>query len=227
MIDLERQGDVFVLTMNAGENRFSPGVVDAINDRLDEVEKADGPKALVTTGSTKFYSNGLDLEYMMGEGKDRAGEYIASVLGLISRVLTFPCITVAAINGHAFGAGALISVAHDYRFMRADRGFFCMPEIDLQMPLHPGMTAVLKARLPSLVVHEVIVTGNRYGGESAAAKRIVDQACLEKDLLPQAIATAAALAGKAHPVMYALKKGVHEATVEALELPIGSVPGVG
>ena len=223
MIDLQRQGDVFVLCMDAGENRFSPDVVDAMNARLDEVEKAAGPKALVTTGSGKFYSNGLDLDYVMGEDAD-PGRYIASVLGLISRVLTFPCVTVAAINGHAFGAGALIAVAHDFRFMRADRGYFCMPEIDLKMPLHPGMTAVLKARLPALVSHEVIVTGHRFGGVEAAAKSIVGEACAEADLLPRAIEKAAAYAGKADPVMSKIKLGQHREVVEALTLDVSAVP---
>jgi len=225
MIDLERQGDVYVLTMNAGENRFSAAFVDAMNVRLDEVEKADGPRSLVITGSGKFYSNGLDLDYMLGEGKDRAGEYLASVLDVISRVLTFPCITVAAINGHAFGAGAQLAVAQDFRLMRADRGFFCMPEIDMRAPLHSGMTALLKARLPALVAHEVIVTGRRFGGEAAAARRIVDEACGENELLPRAIAVAAELTAKAHPVMSTLKKDLHATTVEALAQPFGGLPG--
>ena len=38
----------------------------------------------------------------------------------MARVLTFPTITVAAINGHAFGAGAQLSLAHDFRVMRRD-----------------------------------------------------------------------------------------------------------
>jgi enoyl-CoA hydratase/carnithine racemase len=219
MIDLERQGDVFVLTMNAGENRFSPGFVDALNGRLDEVEKADGAKSLVLTGAGKFFSNGLDLDYMLGEGRDRAGEYLAGVLAAIRRTLTFPCITVAAINGHAFGAGAQIAAACDLRFMRADRGFFCMPEIDMRTSLHPGMTAILKARLPSLVVHEVLVTGNRFGGEVAAARGIVEEACLEADLLPRAIAAAAELTGKAHPVMAKIKADLHAEAVAALGRP--------
>jgi enoyl-CoA hydratase/carnithine racemase len=223
MIELERQGDVFILRMDAGENRFAPDVVGEINARLDEVEKAEGPKALVTTGSGKFYSNGLDLDYVMGEDAD-PGRYIASVLGTISRVLTFPCVTVAAVNGHAFGAGALIAVAHDFRFMRADRGYFCMPEIDLKMPLHPGMTAVLKARLPSLVSHEVIATGHRFGGVEAAAKGIVGEACSEADVLPRAVQQAAELAGKADPVMSKLKLGLHREVVEALTLDVSSVP---
>lgn len=226
MIDLEREGEVFVLRLDAGENRFSPGFVEALGARLDEVEKADAPKALVTTGSGKFYSNGLDLDYMLGAGRERAGDYLSSVLALLARVLTFPCVTVAAVNGHAFGAGALIALTHDFRLMRADRGFFCMPEIDMRAPLHPGMTAVLQARLPALVAHEVVVTGNRFGGELAAARGIVDEACPESDLLGRAIARAGGLAGKADPVMRILKEGMYPEVLEALRAPLAGVPGL-
>jgi len=54
MIDLERDGDVFVLRMDRGENRFRPDFVDAWNAALDEVEQAGKPSALVTTGSGRF-----------------------------------------------------------------------------------------------------------------------------------------------------------------------------
>ena len=96
MIDLDRDGDVFVLRMNAGENRFSPGFLRDVGQALDEVEKAGSPAALVTTGTGKFYSNGLDLDHMTGEGSARAGDYLADVLGLLGRILTFSTFTVAA-----------------------------------------------------------------------------------------------------------------------------------
>ena len=57
MIDLERVGAVFVLRMKAGENRFNPPFLAA----LDEVEASAGPAALVVTGEGKFFSNGSPL----------------------------------------------------------------------------------------------------------------------------------------------------------------------
>jgi len=221
VIDLRREGEVFVLRMDAGENRFHPDLLKAFDAALDEVERAEGPKALVTTGSGKFYSNGLDLDWMLGEGQGRADEYLHGVLGVIGRVLVFPAITVAAINGHAFGAGAQLAVAHDLKLMRSGRGYFCMPEIDMKVPLHPGMTAILKARLPKRTVHEVIVSGRRYAAEDALAHQIVDEALPEAELLPRAIALAAGLAGKAHPVMQALKRGLYEPVLKAMQAKLG------
>ncbi len=70
MIDLERDGHVFVLQFEAPENRFRPDRVKAWNAALDEVEAAGNPSALVTTGTEKFYSNGLDLEWLLGEASE-------------------------------------------------------------------------------------------------------------------------------------------------------------
>ena len=222
MIHLDREGDVFVLRLDAGENRFGPGLLDDLDAALDEVEKADGPKSLVTTGTGKFYSNGLDLDHMTSNDVD-PGAYLARVLDQIARVLVFPCFTVAAVNGHAFGAGAQIAVAHDHRLMRADRGFFCMPEIDMHSPLHPGMTALLMARIPTPAVQELIVTGTRYGGALAAEKGIVDGALAEDELLGAAVAHAGGLASKAHPSMGALKRGMYGPALAALAEPLGAL----
>ena len=57
MIEIDRRGDVFVLTMNAGENRWNTNFVRAFDTRLDEVLASDGPAALVTASANpKFFS---------------------------------------------------------------------------------------------------------------------------------------------------------------------------
>jgi Delta3-Delta2-enoyl-CoA isomerase len=216
MIDLHRDGPVFVLAMNAGENRFEPGFLAAFESALDEVERAPAPAALVTSGAGKFYSNGLDVAWMMANGPTAAGEMIQRTLAVIGRVLTLPVFTVAAVNGHAFGAGAQLAVAHDLRLMRTGRGYWCMPEIDMPAPLHPGMVAILQARIPAAAVHEAIATGRRFGGEDAAAAGIVDRAIGEDVLLATAVDAAAAMAGKAHPVMARLKRSLYPRVLEAI-----------
>jgi enoyl-CoA hydratase/carnithine racemase len=208
---------VFVLTWSDGENRFRDEAIDGWNAALDEVEAAEGPKALVTTGAGKFYSNGLDLDWAVRERKDDFADYILDVLAVLGRILTLPCTSVSACNGHAFGAGAQLVVAHDYRLMRAERGFFCMPEVDMKAYLHPGMTALLAARLPGQTVHEVLTTGRRYGGGDAKAAGIVEEALPEAELLPRAIALAAGLAAKAHPVMKRLKADLYPHVLAALK----------
>ena len=215
MLTLENQGEVLILRMDSGENRFGNAEIQQWNELLDEALASEGPKALVTTGTGKFYSNGLDLDYMQS-GEVEPAAYVETALAIMSRILTFPAITIAAMNGHAFGAGAQIALAHDYRIMRRDRGYFCMPEIDLGMPLHPGMTALIQARLPIQTAHEVIATGTRYSGEMALESRIVDRVEDEAHVLSSAVEMAAGLAAKAAPVMSRLKAEMYPQVVEAM-----------
>ena len=215
-VDLRREGDVFVLTMASGENRFNRPFLDALNEALDAVERSTGPAALVTTGEEKFYSNGLDLAWLSGDGQAEAGAFVGAVLAVLGRVLAFPVPTVAAINGHAFAAGAMLALAHDFRVMRADRGFFCLPEVDIQIPLAPGMTALIKSRLTPAVFRDTILTGMRLGGDDALRRGIVDEAVPAAEVLPRAVARAAALAGKDRGIYGALKRGMYADTLELL-----------
>ncbi len=210
MIDLRRDGDVFVLTMQSGENRFNRPFLDALNGALETIESTSGPAALVTTGGDpKFYSNGLDLAWLGGDGQAEAGSFIGDLLRFFGRLVGLPVPTVAAINGHAFAAGGMMALAHDFRVMRADRGFFCLPEVDIRLPLAAGMTALIKERLAPAVFRDAILTGARIGGADACARGIVEDAVAAEEVLPTAIARAAALAGKDRQIYGTLKRGMY------------------
>jgi enoyl-CoA hydratase/carnithine racemase len=222
MFELESDGAVFVLRMKGGENRLNRSFVDSFNRALDEVEGSEGEAALVTTGEERFYSNGLDLAWLATAGRETFAPFLEEVHALFARLLAFPVATIAAINGHAFAAGAMLALAHDFRVMRADRGYVCFPEIDLGTgrPLTPGMYALLRARLSPPALHESLVTGRRYGGPDAAARGLIDEALPEADVLPRALEIAGGLAAKHRPTMAAIKRGLYESTLETLRQPV-------
>jgi enoyl-CoA hydratase/carnithine racemase len=218
IVDLRREGDVFILTMQGGENRFNPSFIGDMNWALDEVERSTGPAALVTVGGEeKFYSNGLDLAWLTGEGSREWKNFIPQVLKFLGRVMAFSIPTVAAVNGHAFAAGAMLALAHDYRVMRADRGFFCLPEVDIKIPLAPGMRALIQSRLSPMVFRDLVLTGARVGGSEAKEKGIVDEAVPMDQVLPRAVARAAAMANKDRRTYGNLKQGMYAEAIALLE----------
>ncbi|WP_016888832.1 enoyl-CoA hydratase/isomerase family protein [Mycobacteroides abscessus] len=89
-----------------------------------------GPAALVTTGTDKFYSNGFEPERLL-VCIDDVEKYLLSGQQLFARISTLDVPTVAALQGHTYAAGAIFAMAHDIRIMRADRGYFCLPEVNL------------------------------------------------------------------------------------------------
>jgi Delta3-Delta2-enoyl-CoA isomerase len=215
LIELSRDGSVWVLQMRSGENRFSPAMLDAVHAALDEVEASESPRALVTTGTEKFYSNGLDLDWLAA-APERAREYLSMVYRLLGRMLGLPALTVAAVNGHAFGAGALLAAAHDFAVMREDRGYWCMPEADLKLPLSAQFLSVLTVKLPTRTVQQAVMTGRRYGGRDALAAGIVQQAVAADQVLPSALAMAADVAGKDERTVTEHKRLLYGTAISAL-----------
>lgn len=220
MPTLDRSGDVFVLDIGDTENRFHPDWLVSVNAALDEVEQAEGARALVTTATGKFFSNGLDLEWLSTHEEERGG-YVSGVQHLLARVLELPLTTVAAVQGHAFAAGAMLTLTHDFRVMRADRGFWCLPEVDIQIPFTPGMSALIQGRLTPQTAHEAMTTGRRYGGAEAVEAGIVDRAVAEGEVRSTALEIATALTGKAGDTLGTIKTRMYGPALDSLRAHVG------
>ena len=203
-ISLTYEEKIAVLDLGDNENRFSPEFLDEINARLDEVV-GTGAHGLVTTGGGKFYSNGLDLDWLTAHG-DQTQWYVGRVQGMLARVLTLPLPTAAAVVGHAFGAGAMLALAHDFRVMRADRGYFCFPEVDIRIPFTPGMAALIQAKLTPQAAVASMTTGRRFGGDDAASLGIVDSVAGEDAVTAAAVDILRPLDGKDPGTLGAVKQ---------------------
>ncbi|MEU0483560.1 enoyl-CoA hydratase-related protein [Streptosporangium sp. NPDC006013] len=215
MPTLDRQDDVFILDIGDTENRFHPDWIASVNAALDEVEKAEGPRALVTVATGKFFSNGLDLDWLFANA-DRHQDYVVGVHELLARMLALPMVTVAALQGHTFAAGAMFSLAHDFRVMRADRGYWCLPEADINVPFTPGMSALIQARLAPQTAHEAMTTARRYGGHDALAAAIVDRAVDEDAVRQTAMEIARAQTAKSGPTLGTIKARMYGLAMERL-----------
>jgi Delta3-Delta2-enoyl-CoA isomerase len=226
MIDITRTEDVFVLRMVAEENRFNPTMLDAFDGALSEVEASEGPAAVVLTGEGKFFSNGLDLEWMVAHLDEGGPALVANGLqALYRRLVTFPVATVAAINGHAFAGGGMLALACDQRVMRSGRGFFCLPEVDINIPFTTGMAKLVQAKLTPSAAYEAMLTGRRFSAEEALAAGIVDAAVPEDEVLPLAVERAQALAGKSRATVTAIKQEMFGDVAAALDETVGALEG--
>ena len=215
---LTQEGDLFLLDLGDGENRFNPGFIDAVEGHLDEIQQAPAPRALVTKATGKFWSNGLDLEWMAAQPQEIEA-FVGRVHRLLARFLELDVPAVAAIQGHAFAAGAMLALAHDQRVMRADRGFFCLPEIDINIPFSTGMSALIAARLSPRVAHEAMTTGRRYGGHDAVTAEIVEEAVEADRVLERAVELASEQSLKNPATLATIKQRLYAPALAALTDP--------
>ncbi|MEX7471044.1 enoyl-CoA hydratase-related protein [Mycobacterium adipatum] len=211
---LQTVDGIAVLNLGDDENRFTPEFLETVHTLLDRV-LADGAAGLVTTATGKFYTNGLDLDWLAAHA-DQTQWYVGQVQSLLARVLTLPVPTAAAIVGHAFGAGAMLATAHDFRVMRTDRGYFCFPEADIRIPFTPGMAALILAKLTPQAAVASMTTGRRFGGPDARAYGIVDAVATEDAVTADALELLRPLAGKDPGTLGAIKTTMFGTAADAL-----------
>ena len=214
-ITVDHHDQIAVLHLGDDENRFSPEFLDQFNAHLDDAV-GGGAHGLVTTATGKFYSNGLDLDWLAAHG-DQTQWYVGRVQALLARMLTLPIPTAAAVGGHSFGAAAMLALAHDFRAMRADRGYFCFPEVDIHIPFTPGMAALIQAKLTPQAAVSAMTTGRRFGGTEAAAIGIVDATAGEHAVTATAIDMLTPLGGKDSGTLGAIKNTMFATAVAALK----------
>jgi enoyl-CoA hydratase/carnithine racemase len=215
MPTLDNDGDVWILHLGDDENRFNPDWMTAVGAALDEVAAKPEPRALVTHASGKIWSNGLDLDWL-GQNQDQVQPFVDQVHDLFAKFLAAPLPTVAAIQGHCFAAGAMLAFAHDWRVMRADRGFFCLPEADINIPFTPGMSALIQSRLTPAAATTAMIGAKRFGGEEALGLGIVDAAVAEDEVLAAAVELAGTQAAKLGGTLATIKERMYAPALATL-----------
>jgi enoyl-CoA hydratase/carnithine racemase len=213
-VELEKQKmeRVGLMILHDGmENRFHPDFMAEIMDTLDKVEKDKEIGALVVTGGdSKFFSNGLDLEWIAGHITDMTAVlgYLRTMNSMYRRWTLYPKPVVGALNGHTFAGGLFMAAHMDFRFMREDRGWACIPESDINIPLLPGMIAICRASMTPQGFRQMYYTGKRVTGPEAMAYGFVDAVFPAHDLVPNAIEFAAGLAKKRSDTYAEMKRRI-------------------
>lgn len=215
------QGHIARVFLNDGENRFNPSFLQGFLNVLDAVESDTRATTLVVTSRhEKIFCNGIDLDWLGQAQRDDPAtvkHFLFQLNRLFVRLVTYPLVTVAAISGHAFAGGAILCCAFDFRMMRSDRGFFCLPEVDLGIPFLPGMNALLQKAIPSWLLQEMQLTGARLTAAQCLDAHIVSQICPGDQLMDQAMAFAGHI-NKKRIVVREMKKRLHRHILQTLEI---------
>jgi enoyl-CoA hydratase/carnithine racemase len=186
-----------------------------------EIEKRTDARVLVVRSAhEKIWCNGIDLDWLtplVFEGnKATIKKFFFQLNDFFRSFLTSPLITVACMNGHAFAGGAMVACACDYRYMRNNREFFCIPKVDLGMCFLPGMLAILKNSIPGHTIKDMALTGRRLTADQCLAAGIVQKACHVDELLGETMNFAKTLI-KERAVVAAIKRDLYSSVLKVMD----------
>lgn len=222
IVEWKKDGTVAIMTMNNGENRHNPDFAEAFLSTYADILADAEIKAIVLTSSDpKNFCLGVDIGWMMkaqGE-KDFPGisKWLYRMGEVFSAMLMSPVPTIAAITGHAFGNGAMLSGACDFRFMRADRGFFCFPEIDLGIQFAPSMIEWMKRIMPYHLFVRMKWSGEKVGAAELEKHNVIIKACENAEkTLEEAIAFARTF-NKSRTTLAEMKRRTYKHILDKME----------
>jgi len=194
LVQLTQDSDVAIITItNPPVNALSPGVAQGIAQKIAQVDKDDGVKAVVLIGSGRTFIAGADIKEFgkITSGKTQRG---AGLLPLLMQMEDVRKPVVVAIHGAAFGGGLELAMAGHYR-VAAPNAQMGQPEVKLGIIPGAGGTQ----RLPRLVggakAVEMCAEGNPIAAQEALKLGLVDR-LIDGDLLAGAVTFAREVAGK-------------------------------
>ncbi|WP_067489862.1 enoyl-CoA hydratase/isomerase family protein [Actinomadura hibisca] len=200
---------VAVLTLNDPDRRnaMSDDMTAAWKATIAELRADAGLRCAVVTGAGTAFTSGGNLSWLADTNavavpplRDRMLEFYRTWLAI--RDLEVP--TIAAVNGHAIGAGLALALACDLRYAAADAKL-AVPFTALG--LHPGMaTTWLLPEVAGLpLARELLFTGRVLTGVEAERHGLVNGAVAREQVLAEALATAERIAAQA-PIATRLTK---------------------
>ena len=198
-LDLEKNGDVFVVTLDnpSTGNAINTASLSAHREILAELETVKENSAVVVTSSDpKSWCVGLDFDWIREQSEQEFGETFMEVEEVFERWALLSLPTIACITGHCIAGGAFLASVMDFRLMRADRGWFAFTEIDVKIPPSPKLYLMADLLPNKQAVRELLLTGRRVGGDEAQKLGLVDESHLQEKLLPRAMEFAQQLSQK-------------------------------
>jgi len=209
MLACQRDGAVATVTIHhPPANTLTPELLAELSQVFEVLAADDEIKAVVLTGTGRFFVAGADMCSSDLIASSEQGESIARQGQAIwNRIESLEKPVIAAINGVCLGGGLELALCCHIR-LAADGSRLGQPEINLG--IMPGFGGT--QRLPRLIGQsnalELILTGDPISAAEAQSLGLVSQVIPPEDLLRQAQGLARKMASKSLPALRASLQAV-------------------
>jgi enoyl-CoA hydratase len=162
-------------------------------------------RAVVVTGTGRFFSAGLDLFQVFSYPPEESRDFIARFDRGFTDLFALDKPMVAAVNGHALAGGAVLAACADFRLMADGDGKVGVTEIQVGVPFPSSALEIVRFACAGPHLPELLYQGRTYPPREAAARRLVDEVVPAAELMPRAMALATELAALS-PVSFSVSK---------------------
>jgi enoyl-CoA hydratase/carnithine racemase len=213
-VKLDTRGETAILWLdNPPANSLAPHVIEALDKAWRASEGTDVKAMILASPNPALFCAGADIKSFTQLDEGAGRQLVNSAHELFRDWERSRIMTIAAVNGLAFGGGCEIAMACDVR-LAAYSASFGQPEINLG--IIPGFGGT--QRLPRLVgpakALEMNTTGEPVSAEEAFEYGLVNRLVPDHELFDTALAWAAKFARQAPLALEAIKRASHHGDLD-------------
>lgn len=210
-VKLTRQDEFAVITLDRQEalNALSAAVLRELEQMFDQVAGGDARGLIVTGAGAKAFCAGADIKELTGRSLSEQRRDAVYGQAVLARLDELPMLSVAAINGYAFGGGMELALACTFR-VAAPTAKMGLPEIKLGLIPGYGGTQRLPRVIGEARALDIIMSGRTLDAEEALRIGLVHRIA-EGTVLDAAIAYARQFGGYGLPALRLARDAVRRA----------------
>jgi len=192
----EENRGIHRLVMDHGPNALDPEVMAALRDGLRELAEGGAPAVILASSHPRLFCPGWDLKLLVDADRDQVGNFLQEFNSLILDLFSYPGPTAAAVGGHAVAAGCLLSLCCDLRVMATGEARQGLSELNLGVPVPSNSLRMMRSRLSSPALDEIVFRGEGCTATRARELGIVHRTAATPDIMAVTELELAKLAGR-------------------------------
>jgi enoyl-CoA hydratase/carnithine racemase len=169
--------------MDHGPNALNPQLIATLRQRLEQLAKNGAPAVVLASSHPTLFCPGWDLKLLGDADRDAVGDFLRDFNALIVELFSYPGPTAAAIAGHSVAGGCLLSLACDLRVMATGHARQGLSELNLGLPVPGNSMRMLRARLSSPALDNLVFRGEGCTATRARELGIVHRTAATADTL--------------------------------------------
>ena len=180
-ISFEHEDACARVRLTSGDaNTLTTEVMRELSSAVEEAGRS--ARGALLCGGDRFFSNGVDLDWALGQSRAGIREMFLELGRLILSLLESPLPIVGVVKGHATGAGMALFLACDYRYAATGRVLIGKPEILLGVPNPYYGDQLLRFVAGDFVASDLVYTGKLIPAEDGRALGLVHEAGPKADI---------------------------------------------
>jgi enoyl-CoA hydratase len=195
-------------------NAFSHAVLAELRSVWQELTDHP-PNGVVLTGAGSVFCAGIDVKELASASDDERRALVAEINAMVALLYGLPTATVAAVNGHAIGAGVVVALACDFRLVADTELRLGLTEVTAGVSYPAGPMAVVNAELDPGRRRRLVLTGELLDARQAIAAGLVDECVDAEQLVAIAVERATTLASA--PGYATVKRQLRGETIARLQ----------